>query len=259
MRRMISPRNSPTGRRASTRSARSSSRNSSRRSRPSSEMPSTSSRRSSASANRNGVASPSSSSSSRSRVDSRFASDGDDRQVLVPHAVPRSHQDAGELDGGERVRHGARVRQHLDHLGDLQQARQPDDLHRHARAPRTPAAARKNSRLVRQSTAISAHFAPSSWSRTHSAAIQRASVHLVGVAGDTTSPSPLGGYGTSAFSGSGRWAGGQRRDHRVGGLEDARARAEVRVQRELRRGRAVGPAERSGKSSRLYRLAPRQA
>ena len=57
-----------------------------------------------------------------------------------------------------------------------------------------------------------------------------------------TSPWPLAGNGTSRLPG-GRCASGTGADHRVGGREDARPRAEVRVQRQLRGGRAVGPRE----------------
>ena len=51
-------------------------------------------------------------------------------QVFEPDPISRPQQDPGQAHRSERVRHCAGVRQDLDHLGELEQSRQPHDLGR---------------------------------------------------------------------------------------------------------------------------------
>ena len=160
-----------------------------------------------------GWLSPSSSSGSRySRVLASWPIGGDEREVLEADAVPRAEQDARERDGGLRVLHGARVREHLDHLGQLQQPGQPDDLDGHAALAERP--------LQHAGTGGSCDTAPRCLDQ---AAPPSCSVD--GTVRDPASPPSIrrgaarcaprprrwADDGTSRLSGSGRCAVGQRR------------------------------------------------
>ena len=55
---------------------------------------------------------------------------GHSSEVLEPHAIAGPQEDAGQRHAGEGVGDRSRVRQHLDDLGQLEQAGQADDLDR---------------------------------------------------------------------------------------------------------------------------------
>ena len=100
-----------------------------------------------------------------------------------------------------------------------------------------------NRRCVRHRTVMSLQATPSAWSFIARSAIPSASATSCSYWATSTCPWPLRSHGRSSLSGIGPLVGRQGVDHPVGGLEDPRARAEVRVQRELLRLRAVGARE----------------
>ncbi len=100
-----------------------------------------------------------------------------------------------------------------------------------------------NSRCVRHRTAMSLHATPSAWSACARSATPSASATSCSYRATSTCPSPLRSHGRSSLSGSGRWLAGSASITRSAACEDPGARAEVRVQRELRGLGPVGERE----------------
>ena len=266
VRRMISARNSPTGRRAATRSSSSSPRNSARRTRPSSVSPSISSRCSRASAIRNGWSSSRSSSSSSARSARSLRSS----PPLVrdhPASTPRSRSPT-RYRGPVRIRASATpsrgssvARAYARTSTTSGRWIRPARFTNSAGTPIAPNAScsASNSRWVRHRTAISRHATPSACSAWARSATPSRLRDLVLVARDLDVPLAVALPGAQELVGVGALVRGQRVDHAIGRLEDPGPGAEVRVQRQLRGLGPVGSGNSLRKCRRFHRLAPRQA
>ena len=163
-------------------------------------------------------------------------------EILEADAVPRPQQDPRERDRRLGIVDGARVREHLGDLGLLQQPGEPDDLDGHVafveralqQAEQPRRAAQHGDVRPPRATVVQID------DRLGDRAGLRPLIH---VPGDRDLALTVLRRRTELLVGVRTLRLGDRRDEGVGRGEDPSARAEVRVQREPRRGCAVRAPE----------------
>ena len=170
---------------------------------------------------------------------------GDQREVLEPDAVAGPHEHPRQRDRGGGVVGGACVRQHLDHLGQAKQPREPHDLggdltfgERLLQQEEQPRGAAQHGDVgPRRSLRAQGTDLVGDPARLGEFVAVRRDRHLA---------LAVGLERHEVLVGVGPLRHGERRDDGIGGVQDARPTAEVGEQRQPRRLGTVGAPERRG-------------